>query len=551
MKHIFYFILLMTMLSCTPNGKQKADLIVTHARVYTCDSAFSITESFAVSKGCIVATGTTANILMAYTSDNILDAGGLPIYPGFIDAHAHFTGYGLKMLTVADLSGAESYEAMLGLLSIHDENYKQPWVQGRGWDQNKWPGKQFPDNKTLDTLFPEKPVYLTRVDGHAALVNSKALQLAGITAQTKVNGGDILLKDGRPTGVLIDNAMELVRRIIPPPAEDIRAKALLAAEEKCFGVGLTTVCDAGLPYSDLMFIDSLQKQNKLRIRLYVMLEPEEKNTANIIEKGIYRTARLHACAIKLYADGALGSRGACLLKPYSDAPEHYGLMVTSADSLARCCALAYEKGFQVCTHAIGDAANRTMLKVYASFLKGPNDRRWRIEHAQVVDAADLETFAKFNIIPSVQTTHATSDMYWAEERLGTDRIKQAYAYKALLEQNGWLCNGTDFPIEDINPIISFYAAVVRKDLSGFPAGGFLSGNKLSRQQALLAMTLWAARACFEEDAKGSIEPGKFADFVVLSKDIMQVPEDSLPATQVKATYLSGMKVFGKYKLRKL
>lgn len=542
MKPLTLLSILITMLSCTPAPVQKADLIVTHATVYTCDSAFSVCESFAVKDGRIAATGTSKDILAAYTSDHILDAQGQAIYPGFIDAHAHFTGYGLKLLTLADLTPTTSFDEVLAILKQHAHDHEQTWLQGRGWDQNKWPLKQFPDNVALDKLFPDKPVYLTRIDGHAALVNSKALQLAGITAQTRVDGGDILLKNGKPTGILIDNAMELVRKIIPPAGKDIHAKALLAAQQNCFAVGLTTVCDAGLPYDDIMFIDSLQKANKLQMRIYAMLEPEEKNLRLLVEKDVYSTDRLRAGAIKLYADGALGSRGACLLQAYSDAPCHYGLMVTPDDTLARYCKMAYDKGFQVCTHAIGDAAVRTVLGVYARFLVGANDRRWRIEHAQVVDEADFGKFGTYAIIPSIQTTHATSDMYWAEERLGPERIKNAYAYRKLLKQNGWLCNGTDFPIEDISPLLSFYAAVARKDTKGYPTGGFQKENALNRREALLSMTLWAARALFEEPNRGSLEPGKWADFVILSHDIMSIAEDSIPGVKVEGTFVGGVRV---------
>ena len=395
----------------------------------------------------------------------------------------------------------------------------------------------------LDELFPDNPVYLIRIDGHAALVNAKALEIAGVNEKTKVVGGNILKKNGKLTGILVDNAMDLVRRKIPKSDRDTKIRALLQAEKNCFEVGLTTVTDAGLHYEDAILIDSLQKEGKLSIRVYVMLVPEKKNIEAFLMKGIYITDRLTIRSIKLYADGAMGSYGACLLKPYADSSQNYGMMVNTLDYLTENCKLAKQYGYQVCTHAIGDSANRTILKIYASFLKGKNDLRWRIEHAQVVDSEDFKMFSQYSIIPSVQTTHATSDMYWAGERLGKERIHNAYAYKTLLNQNGWLCNGTDFPVESISPIYSFYAAVARKDLKGYPESGFQIENALSRKEALLAMTLWAARATFDEKVKGSIEVGKVADFVILDKDIMTMPIDNVPNVKIRATFVGGVKVY--------
>jgi len=522
---------------------KKADLIVRNANVYTCDASFSMAQSFALKEGLILAVGTNKDISDSFASENVIDAGGMPIYPGFIDAHAHFLGYGLNLLTMSDLTGAASSDEMLEIVRKHQQRHHNYWIQGRGWDQNKWEGKEFPDKSKLDKMFPDNPVYLIRIDGHAALVNSKALSIAGINEKTKIEGGLIMLKDGLPNGILLDNAMELVRSKIPVSDKQLKTNALKEAEKNCFAVGLTSVTDAGLMYDDVALIDSLQKENALLMRIYAMLEPDEKNIENYLKKGVYVTDRLSVRSIKLYADGALGSRGACLLKPYTDSSQSYGMMVNTADYLKKQCALAKQYGYQVCTHAIGDSANRVMLNIYSYLLKGKNNLRWRIEHAQVVNKEDVKIFGQCNIIPSVQTTHATSDMYWAGERLGAERLNEAYAYKALLLQNGWLCNGTDFPIESINPLFSFYAAVARKDLKGFPKGGFQLENALNRKEALFAMTLWAARAAFEEDKKGSIEVGKFADFVILDKDIMKIPTDSIPFVKVKATYIGGKEVF--------
>lgn len=543
MKKLFLlFIMLIVFSACNHTPMKQADLIVTNALVYTCNESFDTAEAFTVRDGKFLAIGSHDEIMASYTSNTILDAKGMCIYPGFYDAHAHFMGYGLNLLTYADLSPAGDYNDVLDILEAHAIKNPDGWIQGRGWDQNKWPGARFPDKEGLDSLFPNRPVYLIRIDGHAALVNEAALKAAGITAQTKVAGGSIELRQGKPTGILIDNAMELVRKIIPLPDAATRIKALQTAEKNCLATGLTTVTDAGLPYNDIMLIDSLHQAGALKISVYAMLEPDEANIQNLLTKGIFVTDRLNARALKLYADGALGSRGACLLQPYADSTAHFGLMVNKLTYLEDMCRMAYNNGFQVCTHAIGDSANRIMLQLYASFLKGKNDLRWRIEHAQVLHENDFELFGQYNIIPSVQATHATSDMYWAEKRLGPERLKGAYAYKKLLEQNGMLCNGTDFPIENISPFYTFYAATVRKDLNGYPPEGFMPEQALTPREALLSMTLWAAYASFEENRKGSIEAGKQADFVVLDTDLIKTPTASHAAKALQ-TFIMGEKVF--------
>jgi predicted amidohydrolase YtcJ len=370
------------------------------------------------------------------------------------------------------------------------------------------------------------------------------MEISGITPETKVNGGDIFLKYGKPTGILIDNAIELVSQRIPEPDKEQIAHALLSAQKKCFAAGLTGVYDAGLEKQVIDVIDSLDKSGDLQIRIYAMLSPTRENFEAYLNKGIYKTDRLNVRSVKLYADGALGSRGAKLLKDYTDDPGNNGLLLRTPQSFREIIAMAYEKGFQVNTHAIGDSANRLVLTLYGEVLKGKNDRRWRIEHAQVVAPEDFELFGKYSIVPSVQPTHATSDMYWAGERLGPERLKTAYAYKRLLKQSGWLPLGTDFPVENINPLYTFYAAVARKDLKGWPENGFQTENALTRKEALYGMTVWAARSGFEENEKGSLEPGKFADFVVLDKDIMEIPENEIPATGVLKTYIGGVEVFG-------
>jgi predicted amidohydrolase YtcJ len=537
----WFFLMVIWLTGCSM--KEKADLILVNGQVYTVDSAFSVKEAFAVVNGLFMATGSNEEILNAYESDLIIDAGGKAVYPGLIDGHCHFYGYALNKHRAVNLKGTHSFDEVLSILKEYHEKFPYEWIHGRGWDQNDWEVKEFPDNKKLDELFPTNPVVLTRVDGHAVLANSEALKRAGITAGSKIAGGETRLKNGKLTGILIDNAVDLLRAAIPGPEKKLVEAALKQAQEDCFAVGLTSVADAGLDFETILMIDSLQQSGKLKMRMNAMLSPTQQNMAGFVEKGTFRKERLTVNSIKLYADGALGSRGALLIEPYSDDPSNRGLLLTSPEILYEILEKAYEKGFQVNTHCIGDSANRLILNLYSEFLKGPNDRRWRIEHAQVINPDDFSLFRKFNVIPSVQSTHCTSDMAWAESRLGPDRVKGAYAYKQLLEQNGWLVNGTDFPIEEINPILTFYAAVARMTNDGSPAGGYHMENALSREEALRSITIWAARGSFEEDVKGSIEAGKYADFVVLDKDIMTVNISEIPKVLVLKTYLNGELVY--------
>jgi len=521
---------------------ENADFIVKNSVVYSVDSNFRIAESFAAKDGKFLAVGTNQEIEKAYQSEKIYDLGGKPVYPGFYDAHCHFAGYAGN-LRKADLTGTTSFTEICDRLVENQKTNPSIWVQGRGWDQNDWPVKKFPDRSELDKIFPEKPVYLTRIDGHAAVVNTSALKLAGVDQNTLIKGGEIIKENGRVTGVLVDNAMDLVARLIPEMVESEEAKALLQAQKNCFGVGLTTVADAGLGTGMVKLMDKLQKEGKLKMRVYAMLAPTQENLKEFVSKGIYKTDRLNVRSVKLYADGALGSRGALMLEPYADAPEKSGLQVNETGYLKDLCQKCLDAGFQANTHCIGDSANRLMLTIYKDILKTKNDRRWRIEHAQIINFNDFRLFGEYNIIPSVQTSHATSDMYWAEDRVGPVRIKGAYAYKQLMEQNGWIPNGSDFPVERINPLFGFFAGFARMDQSGFPAGGWMMENALSREECLKAMTIWAAKSCFEENERGSIEPGKMADFVVLEEDIMKIEPLKVPKIRVLETWIGGEKVF--------
>ena len=525
------------------DGPKKVDTIVVNGVIYTVDSSFSTVQAMAIKDGLIVATGTDAAILAAYTAPEKIDAKGQAVYPGLIDAHAHFVGYG-KSLFQVDLFGTTSWEEAVERVKVFAAAHPNlVWIEGRGWDQNKWPGKKYPTNALLNTLFPNTPVVLQRVDGHAAIANQKAFDIAGVKPGQTIVGGEVETKNGVLTGVLIDNAKGLVYGSIPAVNKQTYTQWLEAAQKNCFAQGLTTVTDCGLDISDINFIDTLQQEGKINMRLFAMLSDNPENLTAYLKRGPYKTDKLFVNGFKVYADGALGSRGACLLHNYQDRDNWTGFLLANIshyDSLAS--VLAASK-FQMCTHAIGDSANRQILNIYNKYLQKGNDRRWRIEHAQVVNENDFNLFGAASVVPSVQPTHATSDMYWASERLGPVRVKGAYAYKQLLDQNGWLPLGTDFPVEDISPFKTFLAAVGRVDAKGFPEGGFQFENALTREQTIKGMTIWAAKASFLEKEVGSLEVGKKADFIILAQDLMHVPVNKILDTKVVATFSGGKKVF--------
>ena len=534
-------ILILLMTGCT-NEKKEADLILTNGKVYTVDAEFSMAEAIAIRDHRIIAVGSRAEIEKNYKSDQVRDLEGACVYPGWIDAHCHFFGYGMN-LDALDVTGTGSVEEIIALVKEHQAKHPGSWITGRGWDQNDWEVQEFPDKTMLDAHFPDTPILLRRIDGHAAWANSRALKLGGVTARSKVDGGSVMLTGGEPNGILVDNAIGLVGSKIPAPSEKEMIQALRQAEQNCFEVGLTSVQDAGLPLRVVELIDLQHKKGSLKIRINAWLNPSEENFTHFVERGPYQSDHLTVNTVKLFTDGALGSRGARMIEPYSDDPGNVGLLVTPLEVLEKHCRRAYLNDYAVATHCIGDGANRETLKIYAKILQGENDRRWRIEHSQIIHPDDFHYFGDHNIIPSVQTTHATSDMYWAEKRVGAERMKGAYAFRQLLDQNGWLPNGSDFPVEQINPLFGFYAGVVRKDQSGYPAEGFQTEDALTREQALRAMTIWAARAGFEEHLKGSIEPGKLADLVVCTTDLMTAPEEKLFGIKVESTYSGGELVF--------
>ena len=542
MLRIILFSSLLILTQCQMLKKEQVELLVKDATVYTVDSSFTVVESFVVKDGKILDTGSSAEMERKYDAKRAISLSGRFVYPGWNDAHCHFAGYA-QSLNQVDLAGTGSVDEIIERCRAFAKTSPGGWITGRGWDQNDWEVMQFPDRETLDSVFPDTPVLLRRIDGHAGWANTKALEMAGVDKNSRIDGGDVILKNGAPSGILIDNAIELVARIIPEPGNEEISAGLRRAQENCFAVGLTSVSDAGLSTNMVRLIDTMQTDGRLKMRINAWLEPSESNFKEFIEKGVYQNDRLTIGTLKLYADGALGSRGARMIEPYSDDPDNRGLFVTDTTRLKELSMRALENNYQVAIHCIGDAANHEVLKIYAGLLKEGNDRRWRIEHAQIIAPSDFPLFGKYRIIPSVQSTHATSDMYWAEERLGAERMDGSYAYRTLLNELGWIPNGSDFPVEDINPLYGFYASVARKDHTGYPEGGFLAEESLTREEALRSMTTWAAKAAFEEDFKGSIEKGKLADFVVTAEDIMTTEEINIPGVKVLMTFSGGEMVY--------
>ena len=538
MRKKLLFLLLIFLTSCS----EKVDLIIHNATIYSVDSNYTKYSSLAVKDGKFEYVGGD-EILSNFSSQNIINAQGLPIYPGFIDSHAHFYDLGYYLNQV-DLKNTQSIEEVIDRVVEFDAENNTNFILGRGWDQNDWDNKTFPNNTQLNEMFPDKPVVLRRIDGHAYLVNDSALKLAGITNLTKVEGGEIVKIGNRLTGVLIDNSMRLVDNIIPEPSKEESIQALLSAQDLAFKYGLTTISDAGLTKEQIYLIDELQKDGALKIKIYAMIENDPSSLEHFLELGPYKTDRLNVRSVKVYVDGALGSRGALLIDDYSDRKGFKGIIRTPIDSINKLALKLSGTKFQMNTHAIGDKANRVVLNAYRDALFDFRDPRWRIEHAQVIAKEDFELFNP-KIIPSVQPTHATSDMYWLNDRIGENRAKYSYAYKELLNKSKIIAFGTDFPVEDINPIMTFYSAVARKDINGFPDEGFQMENSISRGDALYAMTSFGAYANFEEDEKGSIEVGKDADFIILDNDLITSSEIRIPFTNTVATFVNGELVFNR------
>ncbi len=534
-KRLLSILVLIMVFSCEQE-KEQADLIVTNANIYTVDEASNKAEAFAVKDGKIISVGSQKEIESKYQAVDTINAEGHTVVPGFIDAHCHFLRLGLDQQTV-DLVGTKSFDEVVKRVLDFQNERKNKFILGRGWDQNDWEEKEFPNKNLLDKLYPKTPIALTRVDGHAVLCNQAALDLGNVTINSKIEGGEVVIENGELTGVLVDNAEKLVMDYWPKPNRSEIVNALLNAQKLCFDLGLTTIDDAGLGQQEIEIIDSLQQSGDLKMRIYAMVSHSQKNLDYFLNKGIIKTDRLNVRSFKFYADGALGSRGAMLREPYSDKPGHLGLLVTDLETLNKAAERISNSEYQMNTHAIGDSANHAVLQTYNKVLAGKKDRRWRVEHAQIISPEDFELYK--NVMPSIQPTHATSDMYWAEDRVGEERVKGAYAFKQLLEAYGKVALGTDFPVERVSPFLTFYAAVARQDLEQYPEGGFQMENALSREETLKGMTIWAAYSNFEENEKGSIEVGKFADFIILDKDIMTVDAKEIPNIKVLSTVVGG------------
>jgi predicted amidohydrolase YtcJ len=538
------------LLSACGKRKQKADLIVYDATIYSLANDSGIYQAMAIKDGKIAMLGTNANVLGHYRPDSMLKATGAFIYPGFIDAHSHFYGLGQSLVTV-DLRGVVSEEEMIkkveNFYSVETPGSTKTTptsIIGRGWDQNLWPSKKFPTNKELNQLFPDVPVCLTRIDGHAALVNQKALDIAGINERSTMNGGEFIKENGKLTGVLIDNAVDLVTSKLPKPSNQERKMAILRAQDTCFKYGLTTVSDAGIDKDLIDLYQEMHKNGELKIRIYAMANPTQPTLGWLLFNGPLKTEQLHVQSVKYYMDGAMGSRGACLIEDYADKPGHKGFLLNPIDSLKALAIRLHHKNLQLNVHCIGDSANRITLKIMAEVLENDSTSRWRIEHMQLITSNELEILEKYKIIPSMQPTHATSDAPWVTERLGERRMQYAYALKTCLEKSGTIALGTDFPVEEVNPFYTFYAAVSRKHPISGESYQLVIDQKLTRYQALQGMTIWAAYAQFEENEKGSLEIGKYADFVVMPKDLFTMDENEIPHVLPRAVYLNGKLVAG-------
>jgi len=475
-------------------------------------------------------------------AENKINLNNQIVYPGFIDAHCHFYGYA-KTLLNCDLTKTNSWQQCIKKLVAFEKEFHPEWIVGRGWDQNDWEEKEFPNNEMLNKLFANTAVFLQRIDGHAAICNEKALKLAGIDENTKIVGGEIIIFKGKLSGVVLDNAADLVKGFIPENSKKDIENALVNAEKNCFSFGLTTLADAGLDIETILEIEKLYKTKKLNIFQYFMLNPTDAGFQFAQKNGVVEKDYLKIGSFKLYADGALGSRGAKLKTPYCDQKENSGLLLHSVDYFNEWCAKIAKMDYQVNTHCIGDSANRLLLEIYGRYLKGKNDRRWRIEHAQVIDPQDFELFAKYSIIPSVQPTHATSDGPWAEHRLCSHRLKGAYAYKTLLNQNQYLPLGTDFPVEGLSPLNTFYSAVFRSDINDIKNKQFLLNESLSPWEALQGITTWAAKSCKLEHRKGQLAKGMDADFVVLNKNLLNIRAEDFKQIKVLFTVLGGNVVY--------
>ena len=531
---------------------REASMLLVNGVVYTVNERQPVAEAVAIREGRIIGVGSTREIQSSFSAAKVIDLKGKAVYPGFIDSHAHLEELG-AFLANLDLEGTTSVEGIQSLVAERSRaTPKGGWVRGRGWDQNLWTQKSFPDHRMLDDVAPDIPVYLVRVDGHAVWVNRKVLDLAHISRSTADPDGGKILRDaqGEPTGVFVDNAIETLNTVLPPPTEAERTVAIERAVQECIRVGLTEVHDMGTDLEGIAIYKNLAHAGKLPFRIYVAVDGLREAWNHYLESGPEVDScggRLTVRALKLYADGALGSRGAALVAPYNDDPGNRGLTLISSGVLESAARKALHAGFQVCVHAIGDRANTIVLDAYEDVLKSDpgkaRDARFRIEHAQVLDSADVSRFHSLGVIPSMQPTHCTSDMGLVDDRIGPERARWAYAWRSLLNTGCVIPGGSDFPVESPNPILGFYAAITRQDRSGRPPGGWHSNERMTREEALKSFTLWGAFAAFQEHEKGSIEVGKWADLVVLSDDIMKAEPLKIPGVTVEVNIVAGDVVY--------
>jgi predicted amidohydrolase YtcJ len=528
-----------------------AELIVHNARIYTVDRMHPVARAMAVRGGRIVFVGAERGAMaLRGGGTRVVDLQGKTVIPGMVDAHAHLAGLGTS-LRIVSLVGTRSVDDVIARVAARaKEAPRGSWILGRGWDQNDWPDTRFPTHEALSRALPDHPVYLTRVDGHAAFVNEAALRAASIEADTPDPDGGRILRgaNGAATGVLVDRAQLIVNRVIPPPSRQEQRASILAAVREANRWGLTGIHDAGVARATIDLYEELAKAGEYTLRNYVMVANDSADIGHYLargpQSGLY-DGHLWIRSIKVVADGALGSRGAALLEPYSDDAGNSGLEVTPAQRIRAIAIQALRRGFQVNTHAIGDRANRTALDAYAAALAEVPvaDHRFRVEHAQILHHEDIPRFSELGVIPSMQASHQTSDMYWAGNRIGSGRLLGAYAWRSLLDLGNIIPNGSDFPVEAVNPLISFHAAVSRQDANDWPAGGWFPEQRMTREEALESMTIWPAYAAFQERELGSLSVGKYADFVVLDQDIMRVAPSAILATRVLATYIGGRAVY--------
>lgn len=534
---IICFLLLIT--SSCYKGKS-ADIVIHNAKIHTMNDNNDIVEAMAIKDGIIIETGPERQILNKYTSEEEIDAGGKDIYPGFTDAHGHIISLAKKNLG-ADLIGTRSYDELLVRLEKYNQRKNRNFIIGRGWDQSLWNQKDMPTNDKINALFPKKPVCLFRVDGHAILVNDALLRKANITPQTIINGGLNIVKDGKCTGLLVDNAMNAVLSIIPSYSESEMKKTILNIQNDLFQYGITGVHEAGIEYDEMMLFKKLVDAKKFTLNLYAMLLPSEKNIAFAKTKGIFRDKNLSIRSFKVFGDGALGSHGAFLKQEYNDQHNHFGMLTTPLKDLKRIASICELTGYQMNCHAIGDSTNYIILDLYKTIFETNKDHRWRIEHAQVIDPKDFRLFSQYGVFPSVQPTHAVSDQRWAESRLGKKRLVGAYAYNTLLQQTGMIAIGTDFPVEQINPFLTIHAAVQRKDQDNFPNNGFLMNEAISFNNCIRGMTIWPAFASFQEKELGTLEKGKHATFAIFENPVTSSSE--YKNNYAYMTFIKGKKVY--------